>query len=82
MYEIRPIVAGAIIYAIVPRAVSSTKQRHRIYAFTGIAVAALATTIAGEEWFFIFVDLAEVFLALAVTSLVIGYLSQRTTTAR
>lgn len=82
MFELFPILAGVLMGVFVPRLIASTQQRRGIYALLGIAVAATATILASEEWFFIFVDLAEVFLALAVTSLVIGYLSQRTTTAR
>lgn len=80
MYEVFPIVAGVIIGLLVPRFVGSAEQRRWIYAFLGIAVAALATIIAGEEWFFIFVDLAEVFLAMGATIYVVDYLSRRNTT--
>jgi hypothetical protein len=80
MYEVFPVVAGIIIGVLVPRLVSSTQQRRWVYAFLGIPVAALATIIAGEEWFFIFIDLAEVFLAIGVTIYVVDYLSRRNTT--
>jgi Na+/H+ antiporter NhaD/arsenite permease-like protein len=80
MYEVFPVVAGIIIGVLVPRFVSSAQQRRWVYAFLGIAVAALATIIAGEEWFFIFIDLAEVFLAIGVTVYVVDYLSRRKTT--
>ncbi len=79
MYEVFPIVAGALIALLVPRLVSSAQQRRWVYAFLGIAVAALATIIAGEEWFFIVIDLAEVFLAIGVTLYVVNYLSRRNT---
>ena len=80
MYEVFPIIAGLVIGLLVPRFVSSVPQRRWVYAFLGIAVAALATLIAGEEWFFIFIDLAEVFLAIGVTVYVVDYLSRRNTT--
>jgi hypothetical protein len=80
MYEVFPIITGVIIALLVPRFVSSGTQRRWTYAFLGIAVAALATIIAGEEWFFIFIDLAEVFLAIGVTLYVVSYLSRRNTT--
>lgn len=80
MYELFPIVAGVIIGVLVPRLVSSAQHRRGIYAFLGVAVAALATIIAGEEWFFIFIDLAEVFLAMGVTIYAVDYLSRRNTT--
>jgi len=80
VYEVFPIVAGIIIGLLVPRFVASATQRRWTYAFLGVAVAALATIIAGEEWFFIAVDLAEVFLAIGVTIYVVDYLSRRNTT--
>ena len=42
MYEVFPIVAGVIIGLLVPRLVTSAQQRRWVYAFLGIAVAALA----------------------------------------
>lgn len=66
MYEVFPLVAGVVIALLVPRYVPSG-QRKIAYGGLGVGVAALATIIAGEEWFFIFVDLAEVFIAMAVT---------------
>src|SRR5262245_31597341 len=66
MYEVFPLVAGSVIALLVPRYVPSG-QRKIAYVGLGVVVAALATLIAGEEWFFIFVDLAEVFIAMAVT---------------
>lgn len=80
MYEVFPVVAGVIIGLLVPRFVADATQRKGIYAFLGVAVAALATIIAGEEWFFIFVDLAEVFLAMGITIYVVDYLARRNTT--
>lgn len=80
MYEVFPVVAGIIIGLLVPRFISSTFQRRWAYAFLGIAVAALATIIAGEEWFFIVIDLAEVFLAIGVTVAVVDYVSRRSST--
>lgn len=80
MYEVFPVVAGIIIGLLGPRLVSSTEQRRWVYAFLGIAVAALATIIAGEEWFFIFIDLAEVFLAIGVTVYAVNYFSRKNTT--
>ncbi len=80
MYEVFPIVAGIVIGLLVPRFVASAQQRRWVYALLGIAVAALATIIAGEEWFFIFVDLAEVFLAMGITIYLVDYLARRNTT--
>ncbi len=80
MYEVFPIVAGVVIGLLAPRLVSSAQQRTWVCAILGIAVAALATIVAGEEWFFIFVDLAEALLAIAVTVYVVDALSRRKTT--
>jgi hypothetical protein len=80
MYEVFPVVAGVIIGLLVPRFVASAQQRRWVYAFLGIAVAAHATIIAGEEWVFIFIDLAEVFLAIGITIYLVNYLSRRNTT--
>lgn len=80
MYEVFPVIAGIIIGVLVPKLVSAAQQRRWVYAFLGIAVAALATIIAGEEWFFIFIDLAEVFLAMGITIYAVDYLSRRNTT--
>ena len=80
MYEVFPVVAGVIIGLLVPRLVSSVQQRRWVYAFLGVAVAALATIIAGEAWFFIFIDLAEVFLAIGINIYVADYLSRRNAT--
>lgn len=80
MYEVFPVVAGVIIGLLVPRLVSSMQQRRWVYAFLGIAVAALATIIAGEAWFFIFIDLAEVFLAIGITVYLADYIGRRNTT--
>ncbi len=80
MYEVFPVVAGVIIGLLVPRFVASAQQRRWVYAFLGIAVAALATIIAGEEWFFIVIDLAEVFLAIGVTVYAVNYFARRNTT--
>ncbi len=80
MYEVFPLAAGVIIGLLVPRLVESTQQRRWLYALLGVAVATLATIIAGEEWFFIVIDLAEVFLAVGVTVLVVDYLSRRDST--
>jgi hypothetical protein len=78
MYEVFPIVAGAILALIVPRFVSD-KQRNWAFGVSGIAVAALATIIAGEEWFFIFIDLALVFLAIGATLYIVRYVESRNT---
>lgn len=80
MYEIFPIVAGVILGLLIPRLVSSPRQRRWAYAASGIGVAALATIVAGEEWFFIFIDLAEVFLAMGSTVYAANYLARRNST--
>jgi hypothetical protein len=72
MYEVFPLVAGVVIALLVPRFVG-TGQRKIAYGGLGGGVAALATIIAGEEWFFIFVDLAEVFIAMGVTLTIAAY---------
>lgn len=66
MYEVFPIVAGVIIGLLAPRFVNGS-QRKVVLGALGVVVAAMATLIAGEEWFFIFIDLAFVFIAMAVT---------------
>ncbi len=81
MYEVFPIIAGAVMALLVPRLVSSAQQRRGVCAFLGVAVAALATIVAGEAWYFIFIDLAEVFLALGITIYVVDYLARRNTTS-
>ncbi len=80
MYEVFPVIAGVVIALLVPKLVSSAQQRRGVYAFLGVAVAALATIFAGEAWFFIFIDLAEVFLAMGITIYVIDYVARRRTT--
>ena len=80
MYEVFPLAAGVIIGLLVPRLVASAQQRRWMYALLGIAVAALATVLAGEEWFFIFIDLAGVLLAIGVTVRVVDHFSRRSTT--
>jgi len=72
MYEVFPLVAGAVIALLVPRFVPSG-QRRIAYGGLGVVVAALATIIAAEEWFFFFIDLAEVFIAMAVTLTIAAY---------
>jgi hypothetical protein len=72
MYEVFPLVAGSVIALLVPRFVSSG-QRRIAYGGLGVVVAALATVIAGEEWFFFFIDLAEVFIAMVVTLTIAAY---------
>jgi hypothetical protein len=72
MYEVFPLVAGVVIGLLVPRYVGAG-QRKFAYGGLGVGVAALATVIAGEEWFFIFVDLAEVFIAMGVTLTIGAY---------
>jgi hypothetical protein len=66
MYEVFPLIAGVVIAVLVPSFVGAG-QRKIAYGGLGVGVAALATIIAGEEWFFIVVDLAEVFIAVGVT---------------
>lgn len=66
MYEVFPFVAGVVMGLVVPRFVPSS-QRRWSYAGLAVVVAAAATILAGEEWFFIFFDLAFVLIALAVT---------------
>jgi O-antigen ligase len=79
MYEVFPLVAGVIIGLLGPRFVSAS-QRKGIYGALGVVVAALATILAGEEWFFIFIDLAFVFGAMAVTTYLLETWPKRRTT--
>ncbi len=78
MYEIFPIVAGAIIALLVPRFLVGKEQRW-VMAIAGIGAAALATLMANEEWFFILIDLALVFAAMAATLYVVRYIRERNT---
>ncbi len=71
MYEVFPLVAGVVIALLVPRFVTGG-QRKFAYGGLAVLVAALATIIAGEEWFFIFIDLAEVLIAIGVTQLLVA----------
>jgi hypothetical protein len=79
MYEVFPIVAGVIIGLLAPRFVTGS-QRKVVLGALGVVVAALATIIAGEEWFFIFIDLAFVFIAMAVTIYLVETWPKRRTT--
>jgi hypothetical protein len=79
VYEVFPLVAGVVIALLVPRFVP-TGQRKLAYGGLGVVCAAAATLIAGEEWFFIFVDLAEVFIAMGVTLYLAARWSGRRTT--
>jgi hypothetical protein len=79
MYEVFPIIAGVVIALLVPRFVGE-RQRKIAYAVLGILTAAAATIIAGEEWFFIFIDLAEVFVAIFVTQAIVNRWPSRRTT--
>lgn len=81
MFEIFPVVAGILIGILVPRVARTTEQRRGAYALLAVAVAALATVIAREAWFFIIIDLTEVLLAIAVTVTAVDYLSRRRHTA-
>ncbi len=78
MYEIFPIVAGAIIALLVPRFLAGKEQRW-VMAIAGVGAAALATLLANEEWFFILIDLALVFAAMAATLYVVRYIRERNT---
>lgn len=78
MYEIFPIVAGAIIALLVPRFVAGKAQRW-VMAVAGVGAAALATIMASEEWFFILIDLALVFAAMAATLYIARAISERNT---
>ena len=72
MYEVFPLVAGVVIALLVPRFVAADR-RELAYGGLGILCAAAATIVAGEEWFFIFIDLAEVFVAIGVTLALANY---------
>ncbi len=78
MYELFPVIAGVIVAALVPRVVPSGRRRVA-YGTSSVVVAGLATIIAGEEWFFFFVDFAAVVLAIAVTLTVAERLPGRRT---
>ena len=66
MYEVFPLVAGVVMALVVPRVATGT-ARKVAYAVLATVVAVAATIIAGEAWFFVFVDLAEVILAVGAT---------------
>ncbi|MEZ4499551.1 MAG: hypothetical protein R2839_05635 [Thermomicrobiales bacterium] len=76
MYEIFPIVAGAIIALLIPRFFHGRDLRWAL-GIAGVGTAALATFLAGEEWFFIVIDLALVFLAIGATLYVVSYVRER-----
>ena len=78
MYEIFPIVAGAIIALLVPRFVAGKPMRW-VMGIAGVGAAALATILASEEWFFIIIDLALVFAAMAATLYIVNYVRERNT---
>lgn len=85
MFEIVPIVAGIIAAVTVPSLVGE-RRRPQAFAAVSVAVAVLATIVAGEAWFFVFIDLAEVVLAIGVTLAVkdrlpVGRPSRRTVDA-
>ena len=79
--EVFPLVAGVAIALLVPRLVAADR---RAVASGGLAVltAATATVVAGEAWFFVFVDLAEVLVAIGVTLALAAARSGRRTTRR
>jgi hypothetical protein len=79
MYEVFPLLAGVVIALFVPRFFAQ-RQRKIAYGALGVLVAALATIVAGEEWFFIFIDLAEVVVAIAVTQAIVARWPSRRTT--
>lgn len=76
MYEIFPVVAGAIIALLVPRFLTG-KPAQWTMGVAGVGAAALATLMASEEWFFIIIDLALVFAAMAATLYVVKYIGER-----
>lgn len=81
MYEVFPLVAGVLIALLVPRYVPSRQQQFKIGGAIAVLSGVLATLIAGEEWFFVFIDAAEVFIAMGVTIAIVAYWpGKRTTT--
>ncbi len=66
MYEIFPVMAGVLLALVVPR-FAAGRTRNAILGGVGAVVAVIVTIAAGEEWFFVFVDFAEVLLAIGLT---------------
>jgi uncharacterized membrane protein HdeD (DUF308 family) len=83
MFEVFPLVAGVVIALLVPRYVPSRRRQFTIGGAIGVLAGVLATLFAGEEWFFVFIDIAEVFIAMGVTLALVAYWpSRKTTTIR
>jgi peptidoglycan/LPS O-acetylase OafA/YrhL len=80
MYEVFPLVAGVVIALLVPRFVPSRQRRFAYAGGFGALSGVAATIIAGEEWFFVFVDLAEVLIAMGVTLAIVASWPGRRTT--
>lgn len=67
MYEVFPVLAGTVIALVVTR-FATGRVRNAVYGVAAIVIAMSATIIAGEGWFFVGVDLAEVILTLGVVT--------------
>jgi hypothetical protein len=80
MYEVFPLVAGVVIALLVPRFVENRKRQFAWGGAFGILSGVAATIIAGEEWFFVFIDLAEVLIAMGVTLAIVSRWEGRRTT--
>ncbi len=80
MYEVFPLVAGVVIALLVPRFVETRRRQFAYGGAFGVLSGVVATLIAGEEWFFVFIDLAEVFIAMGVTLAIVAYWPARRTT--
>lgn len=79
MYEVFPLVAGVVIALLVPRFVPARRRQLAYGGGFGVLSGVAATLLAGEEWFFVFVDLAEVFVAMGVTLALVAYWPSRRT---
>jgi len=81
MYEVFPLVAGVVLALLVPRLVKERKRQFAYGGAFGVLAAVAATLLAGEEWFFVFIDLAEVCIAVGVTVAIASRWEARRTTA-
>jgi peptidoglycan/LPS O-acetylase OafA/YrhL len=76
-----PLVAGVLIALLVPR-LEPARARSIAAAVLSVAVAIMATLIAGEAWYFVVLDLGLVLLALGVTTVVVKWLRHQQVDSR
>ena len=71
MYEVIPVAAG-IILGYFASHVSDSRMRNAVIAVLSVVIGVLASTIAGEAWFFIPFDVFQAAFASVVAVLVVN----------